>query len=327
MATHLQNPARKFQLISRDDAGNDVVVLDLLDEEGGCSCQGITLMGGLEELYLIKRTQVVKSAAFQEGGTLSKFPRVEVRNPKLKIATHSNSLAGWERLESLLWSVLSDRWDCYLRVYDAQNNWRELRLRRSGEPKASAPQPMGMRHWEIWDVTGISADPFWYSEELTFQITRAEMTAGPGGVYTGQVPMWNPSDNDCYPQWASNQLSAPTLWTLPDGFGVYTAKNTTDPSKIGQPVVHMIPDKDGLDVGQEFLVDTYPDEPTVRVRDGSNAWARMRAESFEFPIPPGTDTPQYRPITVKGGSSTSMVKLYLPQRWDGPFGRVIRPSL
>ncbi|NMO00835.1 hypothetical protein HH308_06360 [Gordonia sp. TBRC 11910] len=324
MAIHLRATGyqgRKVQLILRNPDGTDKIVLDILQKEECGDCTGIIMAEGMEGLYHTRRTLVRKSGSYQEGSTLTMFPRVEERLPKITLMTRGRSLREFERLENLLWKVLSLRWDCYLRVYSELSQWRELKVRLEDVPSDKTNTWLGLGDYtHVWECPLLAVDPFWYSREIKRSIKRAQMTPQGDGSYLGYIELVNPADQDCYPDWASNELTVTTVWQLPDGFGIYTAATAPTPDKIGQPVMHKIPDASGLGPGKEFLVQTYPDRPTLLVRDGGQDWARMRGEAFDFPLPAGTVTPQSVPVRVTGGTDDSEVTCYMPQRWDRYMG-------
>ncbi|WP_282775867.1 hypothetical protein [Nocardia sp. CC201C] len=319
MTICLTNPGRIMQLILRDTTpgsptfGEDLIVLDLLGPHGGE--QGIHLLeGSFEDLWHAGITQVRESWAYQEGSTLDEIPRVEERLCTLRIGTIGRTTRLWEEIDDLLWRVLGPRWDCYLRAYSEISAPRELRLRWEKKPKPLTQRDPGRTKALAWEVYTLSTDPYWYGPEITHSITREQMTeidpltgdpAAGTGVYEGTIPMLNPADVDCWPQFASNELEADTVVWLPDGLSGNTIQ---------------IPAVGSLGPGREFLVRTYPLDETLLVRDNSQAWADMNAQAFESPIPAGTGSPVQVPIRIQGGTSATEIKAWYPQRFTRFMG-------
>jgi hypothetical protein len=308
MACGIVNPNRKAQLILRDSDGVDVVVLDLLDYDSGQRAStAITLGEDMENLYHTPITQVRKNYAYQEGSTLSDYPRTEERVPKITIITKAKDTATWERIESLLWRVLSTRYDCFLRLYSTRG-WRELKVRRLGSPSDKTKLILGRKPFREWKVELLACDPFWYSEEIAGPVLkRSDMTLA-SGAYTGMYPLANPCDQRCYLQWASGQITTTETWTLPDADAV---------DDEGDPIVHQLP---SLGAGKEFLVDTYPDRPTLWTRDLGQDWARMNGEDFDYWLEPSTPEERMVPVKLVGGTADSQIQAFFVQRWDRWFG-------
>lgn len=333
MGLRLKNDGRTMQLILREKSNIELIVprvgvgtgrlkdeltLDILGPGSKCD-YGIVAGEGMSGLYHVDRTQVRKSYAYQQGSTLGANPRAEERLPAFNLIVMGRSIADLERLENLLWKVLSLKWDCYLRMYSELSGWREIKLRLLQKPDdAWKNDPGSNGNYSLtWEIKGLSVDPFWYSEELSYELTWADMVDNGDGTRTGFIPAINPADEDCYPMWGGNEIEVTETWTLPDSLGVYTAKTAPTPGQIGDPVTHTLPP---LGPGKEFVVDTYPDMPRLLVRDGSLEWANMHAEDFEFVLPPGLVEPAMLPVTLAGGNSSSAIKLYLRQRWDRFMG-------
>lgn len=306
-ACGISNPNRKAQLILRDRFGVDEVVLDILDNDlGARASTAITLGEDMENLYHTEITQVRKNYAYQEGSTLSDYPRTEERLPKITLITKAKDTATWERIESLLWRVLTPKRDCYLRLYSTRG-WRELKVRLLQRPSDKTKLILGRKPFREWKVELLACDPYWYSQEIPGPILkRSEMTLT-SGVYSAQYPLTNPSDQRCYLQWASGQITATETWTLPDADAVVD----------GVPVVHELP---AVGAGKEFLVDTYPDIPTLWTRDLGQDWAHMNGEDFDYWLEPSTPAIRNVPVKLVGGTADSQIQAFFVQRWDRWFG-------
>ena len=296
----LSHPDRTVQIIKRDAAGNDVLVLDVLSHENE-GAQGITLGEDMEGFYFIPKTRPLKKWAYQEGATPSAIPRKDERLPRCNLTTRANTVAGWEAIESMLWETLNIDEDVYWRQYDSRGQWRELKVRLLKEPADKTKRILGKDPWHTWPIELLAADPHWYSPELKATLSRSQMVQTSPGVWEGTITAYNESTTEkAYPIFANSEATANETWTLPDGDSGLT---------VPLPV---------LTPGQEFVMDTYPDKLLV-VRDGSQAPARMR-KWFRHPLAKKTPIPRQLPVKLVGGSETSSLTMWTPQRHDRPFG-------
>lgn len=304
----ITNAGRVAQLILRSPAGADLISLDILPMN--CAGQGIILGTGLEDLYAVPFETPLKSWAYQEGCTPSEFPRKKERRPKITLITRGATPRAWENIETLLWSVLSNQWDCYLRIYDADSKWRELAVRLLGEPPSATPLMYGTRSFHVWEgLQLLAADPFWYSEPYQWDFTRADMTAVSGG-YEIDVPISNPTDNLGFIEWNSGELTAtPETWSFQDA---ELLTGTGDPAMIALPSL--------AGANKSFWVQTKPMMYQLWVRDQGQDWARMRSKTFTKALL--ANTPDERPLRVRlvGGHAGSSMMITIPRRWDRPVG-------
>lgn len=307
----ISNPGRVAQLILRSPAGVDLIVLDILPKHCTDVSQGIILGTDIEDLYAVPFETPLKSWAYQEGCTPSEFPRKKERRPKITLITKAATQQAWEQIETLLWSVLDNRWDCFLRLYDADSNWRELRVRLLGEPPSASPLVYGARTFHAWEgISLLAYDPFWYSEPYTVAFTRDDMTDDGAGNYTIDVPISNETDQLGFLEWNSGELTAtPETWSFQDGEAV------TD---VGDPVMIALPELAGAN--KSFWVQTKPMMYQLWVKDQGQDWARMRSRTFTKAV--AANTPDVRTIRVKltGGHAASSMMVTIPRRWDRPFG-------
>lgn len=307
MAQSLYHPGRVMQLILRDDDGNDIVVLDICGPDMGG--QGICLLTGMSGLMHAPRTPVRESSAYQEGSTPSDFPRVDERIIDFRLGTKGDTEEIWEQIESLLWTVLGFKHDCYLRMYSkGGTQWRELKIRLDRKPKDDMTYVPGLTKHQAWSITAVACDPWWYSETLTSSWVKTVGTTTANGLLIVE----NAADQECWLQFASNEITNNSTWKLPDALGKYPAGHAL----AGQQVTHTLP---LLTAGQDFLVDTHPLAETLQVLDDSQQWAKMKAEAFLYPLAPHTP-PTAIPISVTGGTAASSVTVFMTQRWDRPFG-------
>ena len=217
--------ARPVQLILRDRYGTTIDTLDIMGPnfEG----EGVTLLTGYEGFYHAPRTQVDESHAYQEGAEPSPYPRVEKRTIKFTLGTQAQDGGGWEDVETRLWRYLRFDQDVYLRVYSVRSGWRELPIRLAEKPHDLLPYVPGVLRFGVWEIVATAYTVWWESETLTYSVRKGDMTEevnpatgdlDPGsGVWQGHVPMLNPADTRCYPEFASGELTATTTVWLPDG--------------------------------------------------------------------------------------------------------------
>ncbi|MFE2994994.1 hypothetical protein ACFXG4_08285 [Nocardia sp. NPDC059246] len=319
MAICLTNPGRIMQLILRDmkpgspTYGRDMITLDILGPTGGE--QGIHLLdGSWEDLWHAPITQVRESYAYQEGSTLDDVPRVDERLCTLRIGTIGRTTLLWEQIDDLLWRVLGPSWDCYLRVFSEISPPRELRLRWEKKPKPLTQRDPGRTKALAWEVYTLSVDPYWYAPELSYSIKRSQMTeinptsGAPQtgtGVWQGTLPMLNPADVECWPQFATNTLTANTVVWLPDGL----SGNTVQVPAVG-----------ALGPGKEWLIRTFPLDETLLALDDSQPWADLNGQAFESAVPKGTGSPVQVPIRIQGGSPDTEIHVYYIQRYSRFMG-------
>lgn len=310
MAKQLLHNGRIMQLFLRDENGVDLVVLDICGPNMGA--QGICLLSNFSGLMHAPRTPVRESWAYQEGSTPSDFPRVDERMVDLRLGVKGDTPALWEQIENLLWTVLGFKHDAYLRWYHADGiRWRELKVRLDRKPSDKMIYEPGVTAYMVWDITLVACDPWWYSTTLTDSWTRGS-TPLVGGKYSGTLTLQNPADQECWLQFSNDEITTPEIWTLPDGIAVYPSGH----ANAGQPVTHTLP---MLGAGLDFLVDTHPLAETLMVMDDSQQWAKMRAESWLYSLPPHTP-PTVVPVSLVGGTTASRVEVYMKQRWDRPTG-------
>lgn len=312
MPTGLSKNVR-LELIKRDRVfgsptyGQD---LDVLEIYGPDADEGVCLLKGWTGLMHAPRTHVKDMWAYQEGVTLSEFPRVDERLIDLRLATKGLTTNTWMDIDSRLWSILGFKEDAVLRI-STLTSTRELGVRLERKPEDNMEYfPGEVRHM-IWSVTLIACDPWWYSNTLTSSWTRGATAPDGDGWYAGSVTIQNPTDTDCWLQWSNREIEVAEQWSLPDALGVYPPGH----AKVGQQIMHTLP---LLDVDKSFLIQTYPLDETLTVMDNSQMWALMRMEDFIYPLPSRT-APTVVPVKLKGGTADSKVEVFMTQRHDKPW--------
>ncbi|QEM41567.1 minor tail protein [Gordonia phage Forza] len=305
----------QMQLIKRDRTpgsptfGQD---LDILEVYGPDANEGACLLGNFSGLMHAPRTHVKDTWAYQEGVTLSDFPRVDERVIDLKIATKGLTSDDWEELEKRLWGILTFKEDAVLRL-TTPNASREMNIRLERKPDD------GMQYWPgetkhmIWNLVLLAADPWWYGDTLTSKWTRGAAVADGQGWYSGTVELFNPADQECWIEFANGEITTAETWTLPDAGRKYPIGHAS----AGQFVTHTLPQ---LGVGKSFLVQTHPLKETLMVMDNSQEWAKMRAEDFVYSLPPNMTAPIVAPVKLKGGTASSTIEVFMTQRYDRPWG-------
>lgn len=287
--------------------GEDLDAIPILDDTAS---SGVCLLKGFSGLYHAPRTHVKETGAYQEGVTLSDFPRVDERIIDLRIATKGTSAVNWEETDSHLWEILTFREDAVLRVESASVT-RELNVRLERKPADQMDFIPGQVRHMVWAVTLIACDPWWYSSTLESTWVRGT-TPLVDGAYHGTVTVANYADQECWLEWAGKKIVVPEQWTLPDGVALYPY----DHADAGDPITHPLP---LLGVDKDFLVQTHPLQETLQVMDDSLMWAAMKAEEFVFPLKRRTE-PTVVPVKLVGGNAASQISVFMVQRWDRPWG-------
>jgi hypothetical protein len=158
----------------------------------------------------------------------------------------------------------------------------------------------------VWDITLVACDPWWYSTELISSWTN---TAGTG---SGTLIFENPADQECWVEFAGDEITATETWTLPDGVAVYPVGHAL----AGQQVKHTLP---ALAPGRDFLVQTHPLKETLMVMDATQQWATMKSEDF-LNSNPTPQEPTTVAVSLVGGTTASTISAFMVQRHDRPWG-------
>ena len=314
--------AKPMQLIARDRYGRDVDTLDIAGPD--VAEQGVCLLEGYAGFYHAKRTQVDSDeGAYQEGAEPTPYPRVEKRPLKFTLGTQARTPGEWEDVETRLWRFLTYHRDGYIRVYSVRSKWRELWRVRLQSVSDLLPRVPGATTTMAWEVEATAYDPWWHSEMISHTVRKGDSTLeidpatgaeSPGsGVFELRVPMSNPADTRCFPEFTCNEIGAPVKVWLPDGL-------TDRMVAIHAPDTWYQP-------GQEFWVRTDPLEPTVEAMDDSLPWAWMASREFVSWIRPGKVTPVMQRIWIQGGTPDFEITTYMPQQWDRMFGGETPPHL
>lgn len=315
--------ARPMQLISRDRYGKTIETLEIIGPN--CTESGVCLIEGYSGFYHAARTQVDSGdGAYQEGAEPTPWPRVEKRGFKFTLGVQAGTPGDFEALETKLWRILTFHRDAVIRVYSVNSRWREAwRVRLAAKPNDLLARVPGVMKFAAWDIEATAYDPWWHSDLISHAVRKGDSTVqinpdtgavSPGsGVYELHVPMLNPADVRCFPEFSCNTITANLKVWLPDG--------------LTDRMVAINADDTSFTPGQEFLVQTNPLRPTLMVRDDTLAWAAMASRSFDSWIRPGKITPVSQRIWLQGGDADTQVTAYYPQSWDRMFGGETPPHL
>ncbi|QGF20277.1 minor tail protein [Gordonia phage Sixama] len=305
----------QVQLIRRDltpgspTYGQD---LDVIEVYGPDAAEGVCLMQGFSGFMHAPRTHVKDSWAYQEGVTLSEFPRVDERLIDLKFATKGLTTDDWEEVEKRLWKALTFKQDAVIRITTA-NASRELKVRLERKPDDTMNYWPGETRHMIWAITLIAMDPWWYSQTISSSWTRNSAVADGQGWYSGTLELFNPADQECWIEYANREITVAETWSLSDAGVKYPAGHAL----ADQFVMHTLPQ---LVPGKSFLVQTHPLKETLMVMDNSLKWAEMKAEEFVYSLPPEMVEPITVPVKLKGGTEDSKIEVFMTQRYDKPWG-------
>ena len=314
--TGISNPGKVAQLILRDPrTREDLIVLDILPHKalGAHGFQGITLGENMSGFYRVPTETPLKSAAYQEGATPSRWPRKKERRPRITLHAQAATPGAYAQVETLLWTVLSIKWDCYFRQYEPDGTWRELQVRLLQEPADQVRRFHGAVTYSEWTCDLLACDPFWRGPDETFEFSRADMTQV-GSDWVMDVPITNPTDQLGWIEWNSGLLTTSETWSFQDGELLLPD---------GGPAMILLPTL-APPVTSSFWVQTYPTEMQLFVKassgDPSQQWARMRSRTFTKAIAANTPHERTIRVTLRGGTPDSSMLMTLPRRWDRPFG-------
>ncbi|MGW6017800.1 hypothetical protein ACWFNS_07340 [Oerskovia enterophila] len=280
--------------------------------------QGISLLEGYSGFYHTPITQIRESHAYQAGSTPSDYPRVEERILDCDIGVQGRNWAEFVQVETLLWKIMKPpkgkRPDFVLRFYfgPGEDDWREITVRLERTPKDLFSRGPGLTTKYKWSLTLLACDPYWYSRTLQDTVTFDTGTGtGANRISQRTLVVDNHADQGCWLEYASNELTTTSTFTLPDALGVYPKWHTS----AGQRIYLTLPP---LGVGKSFLVQTNPLQIALETADDSQEIANLQGD-FNNALPPHTVGAEL-PVTLKGGTAQTQLSVYAIQQWDRPFG-------
>lgn len=311
------------QLICRDfdptsaTYGQDLLTLPIHgpDLEG----QGIAILEGYSGFYHTPITQIRENYAYEEGSTPSEYPRVEERILDFRIGTSGRSWQEFMVVETLLWRVMKPAKgkprDFVLRMYygPGEFDWREIKIRLERAPKDFFKWVPGVQRSQVWDITALACDPYWYSQTLSDTVTFDTGTgSGATRISDRVLTVSNHADQECWLEFASNELTATSAFTVPDGLGVYPSGHPQAGQRIAKPLPPLGP-------GRSFLVQTDPLLISLETISNTQDVANMRGSDFQYALPPHTVDAQL-PVRLLGGTVQTQLAVYATQRWDRCWG-------
>lgn len=280
--------------------------------------QGISLLEGYSGFYHTPITQIRENYAYQAGSTASDYPRVEERILDCDIGVQGRNWAEFVQVETLLWKIMKPpkgkRPDFVLRFYfgPGEDDWREITVRLERTPKDLFSRGPGLTTKYKWSLTLLACDPYWYSRTLQDTVTFDTGTGtGANRISQRTLVIDNMADQECWLEYASNELTTTSTFTLPDALGVYPKWHTS----AGQRIYVPLPT---VGVGKSFLVQTDPLKIAIEALDDSQIVANLQGD-FNNALPPHTVGAEL-PVTLKGGTAQTQLSVYAVQQWDRYFG-------
>lgn len=163
-------------------------------------------------------------------------------------------------------------------------------------------------------VQAVAVEPRYESKSLV-----VKTPPHPGGTATYWLPVWNPTDQEAWPDWSLNPAAGPTSITLPDfSFGREQDIDVTwTPGQHANRMIALKP----ISVKWSVRPVRSGDDPYV-AEDLSNASGVMGGVFPLYSIPPYTGTktnPVLLPVTINGPAGAE-VRLSLRRFWSAESG-------
>ena len=173
-----------------------------------------------------------------------------------------------------------------------------------------------------WNTTGavravvqaVAVEPRYESPPLVVEAQNPS-----AGEHIVWLPVWNPTDQEAWPDWSLDPGTGAAQFTLPDfGFGREQDIDVTwTPGSHDDRGVRLV----GIDVPWSVRPVRSGDDPYIAA-DLSNASGQMGGVFLLYSIPPYTGTrtnPVYLPVTIDGPVSAK-VRLTLRRFWSAESG-------
>jgi hypothetical protein len=218
-----------------------------------------------------------------------------------------------------LWHTLYSRWKAMFSpsleatiVYTSVDGERTLGVRT-----VDAPKPFNANHFEGKDphVFAFGSVVQTMGCELPFYVGKPSVhtweTDAPGS-YWFNLPYFNPSSIDIWPEW---HLTGGSTYSLPDfSFGNEAARPRA--ARPGED--HHL---GGVLEGEDLDIQTRPDLETFITSLETPFAMRMGGRDFEYPIPPGMGSSGNGCVVRANVASSAgaRVELVLPRWYDEPF--------
>lgn len=269
-------------------------VIDILGVNGDEVCiagseagkEGIWLATKVEGLMDPEVSTVSKSPGNRPGSRYVSH-RILERTLVFRVTIENDQNKSWHKTD-VRWRKLW-AYDLYTRIRVTTEDGSRILKARLSEIEVDTEYDPHVNDATDVVMTVVADDPFWYGEELVYDVrpdTKVTITNA------------NPTGNDVYPVWV---LQAPGQWDIPD-FG--EGRRITLPS---------------LGSGEHTVVDTDPGSRQLMSVTDTPVWNRMNGVRFRGKIEPYmTDSFQ---ISV-GGPSGGTAQLRIPRPYNRPWGDI-----
>lgn len=211
------------------------------------------------------------------------------------------------RFRRLLW-----RKDFQWHYDTVESGLRWLKCRRSKGIKVNPKQDWNLHGYASAKVEAVALNPFYESAPHTVNATNTT-----AGVNTFWLPVWNPTDQDAWPEWALKPNGTATFSFADFSFGHEQEIDVTwTPGMHANRMVITPPISVMWSVMSHPLMDPYV------AADLSNAPGQMLGVEPLYRIPPYTGTeadPVLLPVTIDGPVG-AQVKLTLRRFWSAEMG-------
>lgn len=211
------------------------------------------------------------------------------------------------RLRKLLWRRTFE-WH-----YETQHSGlRWLRCKRSKSIKVSPKRDWNLDNYALATVEAVALNPNYESAPLEVIVTNPS-----SGTNTLWVPMWNPTDQKAWPEWAFKPNGTASFSFADFSFG---NEQEIDPTWTpGQHANRMI---NMPKINKMWSVMSHPLMDPYIAADLSNADGQMGAVEPLYWVPPYTgtaDNPILLPVTINGPAG-AQAKFTLRRFWSAEMG-------
>lgn len=211
------------------------------------------------------------------------------------------------RLRKLLWRRTFE-WH-----YETQfSGLRWLKCKRSKSIKVNPKRDWNLDNYALATVEAVALNPNYESKPLEVIVTNPS-----SGTNTLWVPMWNPTDQKAWPEWAFKPNGTASF-----SFADFSFNNeqeidpTWTPGQHASRMINLNPTNKMWSVMSHPLMDPYI------AADLSNADGQMGAVEPLYWVPPYTgtaDNPVLLPVTINGPAG-AQAKFTLRNFWSAEMG-------
>jgi len=286
--------------------------------------RGVWLGQSVSGLWAVPLETIYNSTAYQDGADYG-GKRIGSREISFDVEILKTKDEPWERNWSDWMKAFRPDKDSKI-WYETENSRRYLKVRLSTESQMSPKFDPDNRQHVTLTMNLIAGDPWWYEEEAksTF-VTTTDTTAG--GVEVGEIPIWNDTPVQMYPQWVFQGVAG-IEWTLPDFSHGQEAEHDRDEGVDATRVINMPPTIEGEHVYID--VDPLAREGQANSSLDTEYYMRMNGVRFIYPAPEYFTHPDGRmateqdpimlPIAVTGAPIGAGVQLRMRRAWPTPMG-------